>query len=149
MDKPIPNWLRYGLVFASVSFVANAVNLYLIDLDRLSSGSGGGLFGLEGGETVNGIIRAFCEQTSNTPRDEYCFIGEPGLFIPHHKEVHVSCVFTWDKPYAEHLVECWRAIGSKVKLGGPAYDDAGGDYVPGMYARKRHYIHIKRLPKQL
>lgn len=32
MDKPIPNWLRYGLVFASVAFVANAVNLYLIDL---------------------------------------------------------------------------------------------------------------------
>lgn len=85
---------------------------------------------------MNGIIRVFCEQTSNTPTDEYCWIGEPGLFIPEHKEVHISCVFTWDKPKAEYLAECWRTIGSKVKLGGPAYDDAGGEFVPGMYVRK-------------
>lgn len=85
---------------------------------------------------MNGIIRVFCHQTSNTPTDKYSFIGEPGLFIPEHKEVHVSCVFTWDKPKAEYLAECWKFIGSKVKLGGPAYDDPGDEFIPGMYVRK-------------
>lgn len=28
----IPNWLRYGLVFAAVAFVAAAVDLYIISL---------------------------------------------------------------------------------------------------------------------
>lgn len=46
-------------------------------------------------------------------------------------------MFTWQKNYAEYLAEQWRSIGSKVKLSGPAYDDSAGDFVPGMYVRKR------------
>lgn len=84
---------------------------------------------------MEGIIRVFCEQTTHTPTDDYCFIGEPGLFIPPHKQVHISCVFTWQKPQAEYLAECWRAIGAEVKIGGPAFDDPGGGFAPGMYVR--------------
>jgi len=32
MDKPIPNWLRYSLIFASVAFVAAVIDLYVISL---------------------------------------------------------------------------------------------------------------------
>jgi len=78
----------------------------------------------------------FPKVTNFTPRDDYSFVGEPGLFIPEHKEVHVSCAFTWDRPYVEYLAEQWKTTGSVVKLGGPAYDDASGDFVPGFYVRK-------------
>lgn len=72
------------------------------------------------------IIRVFPTQTSQTPLDDYTFFDGPDhLWIPEHDEVHVSCVFTWDKPKAESLAEAWSGK-CPVKLGGPAYDDAGG-----------------------
>jgi len=32
IDRLMPNWLRYGLVFAAVAFVAAAIDLYIISL---------------------------------------------------------------------------------------------------------------------
>jgi len=32
MDKPIPRWLRYGLVFATAAYLAAAIDLYIISL---------------------------------------------------------------------------------------------------------------------
>lgn len=80
------------------------------------------------------IIRVFPTQTSQTPLDDYTFFEEPGFFVPPHDEVHVSCVFTWDKPRAEQLAEAWTGK-IPVKLGGPAYDDPGEEFIPGMYTR--------------
>ena len=54
-------------------------------------------------EFTDGIIRVFCEQTNSTPTDDYVFIGEPGLFIPPHNEVHISCVFTWQRNHADRI----------------------------------------------
>ena len=78
------------------------------------------------------IIRVFPTQTNQTPLDDYTFFAEPGFWVPPHDEVHISCVFTWDKPRAEQLAEAWTGK-APVKLGGPAYDDAGGEFIPGMY----------------
>jgi len=59
-----------------------------------------------------------------------------GGYVPEHREVHVCCVFTWDKPKAEWLYSQWKEMTDKpVKLGGPAYDDPGQEYEPGMYVR--------------
>jgi hypothetical protein len=54
------------------------------------------------------IIRVFPTRTSNTPTDEYAFFDVPGLFIPDHDEVHISCCFTWDKPKAEYMAAQWE-----------------------------------------
>lgn len=32
MDKPIPDWLQNGLVFAAAALVAAVVDLYVVDL---------------------------------------------------------------------------------------------------------------------
>ncbi len=86
---------------------------------------------------MNGITRVFPRQTNCTPIDDYVFFGEPGLFIPDHNEVHICCIFTWDKPQAEKLAESWRKVSPVVKLGGPAYDDPSeGEFIPGMYVRQ-------------
>ena len=84
------------------------------------------------------IIRVFCRKTSYTPTDDMAFVGPPpGLFIPEHDEIHISCTFTWDMDYAEELAFQWEGVTNKpVKLGGPAYHSAADDFTPGMYVRK-------------
>jgi hypothetical protein len=65
------------------------------------------------------------------------WIGEPGLFIPDHAEVHISCTFTWDMDYCEYLLGQWQAYTDKpVKLGGVAYHSPVGEHIQGMYLKK-------------
>jgi len=64
------------------------------------------------------------------------FIGDPPLERPQADEVHVSCIFTWDKPKAERLKLAWGQYYPIVKLGGPAYEDHGDDFTPGMYLKQ-------------
>lgn len=84
-----------------------------------------------------GIIRVFPRKTSYTPVDRMAFVGEPpGLFIPPHDEVNISCAFTWDMDYVEYLKFLWEGVTDKpVKVGGPAYHSPATDFVPGMYVR--------------
>ena len=89
---------------------------------------------------MNGIIRIFPQRTSYTPVDDYVFIGLPPRewpeLIPEHEEVHVSCVFTWDKAYCEFLAHQWESATNKpVKLGGPAFGSPAGEFIPGMYIK--------------
>ena len=79
------------------------------------------------------IIRVFPHRTAQTPIDPLSFVGDPPLFRPPADEVHISCVFTWDKPEAERLRAAWAEHYRVVRVGGPAYDDPGCDFVPGRY----------------
>jgi hypothetical protein len=83
------------------------------------------------------IIRVFPERNSYTPDDDLVFVGFPPLWIPKHDEVHISCTFTWDMDYCEQLAIAWEAATDKpVKLGGVAFGDAGGEFVPGKYVKQ-------------
>lgn len=84
------------------------------------------------------IIRVFARKTSYTPEDDYCFYDVPPFpeLIPPHDEVHISCTFTWDKPWARELAYQWEAATDKpVKLGGPAFNSPADDFVQGMYLK--------------
>lgn len=83
------------------------------------------------------IIRAFPRRTSYTPDDDMVFVGyPPGLLIPPHDEVHISCVFTWDKPICEDLKLQWEMFTDKpVRLGGPAYGSPSASFTPGLYLK--------------
>ncbi len=89
------------------------------------------------------IIRVFPRRNKATPDDDMAFVGDPLLFKPEADEVHISCTFTWDMPEAERLAESWSKYYKNVKLGGPAYDDPGGDFIPGKYL-KRGYVITSR-----
>lgn len=82
------------------------------------------------------ILRVFPRRTSHTPKDNIAFVGDPPLDRPEADEVHVSCTFTWDKPVAERLKLAWGQYYPVVKLGGPAFDDPGDGFTPGMYLRE-------------
>ena len=81
------------------------------------------------------ILRVFPRRTNATPDDDLAFVGDPPLpaFRPEADEVHVSCTFTWDRHEAERLQHAWTLYYPNVKLGGPAYDDPGGEFVLGRY----------------
>lgn len=84
----------------------------------------------------------FPRKTSYTPEDSFAFIGAPppiSLFggIPQHKEVHISCTFTWDKPLCERIARQWEQVTkAPVKLGGVAYASPVMKFEPGQYIKK-------------
>lgn len=83
------------------------------------------------------IIRVFPSRTSYTPDDNMSFIGMPPLVIPAHDEIHVSCVFTWDREYCRELAYQWEGRTDKpVKLGGVAFGSPIDGFEPGLYVKK-------------
>ncbi len=94
------------------------------------------------------IIRVFPRKTKATPVDDMAFVGEPPLQLPEADEVHISVTFTWHKALAEHLAASWGQHYGCVKIGGPAYDDPGGDFEPGMYLKPGYVITTRGCPNR-
>jgi len=93
------------------------------------------------------IARIFPRKTKASPVDELCFFDiPPMLCLPEIDEVHVSIVFTYDIPRAEALAYQWETVGVPVKIGGPAYDNPGGEFIPGMYLKKGYLITSRGCP---
>lgn len=80
------------------------------------------------------MIRVFPRRTKATPVDLLVFCDGPP-FWRLEGGVSVSCAFTYDKPRAEVLAEQWSKDGYDVSIGGPAYDDPGGEFEPGLYVK--------------
>lgn len=91
------------------------------------------------------MIRVFPRKTKATPDDENVRFSEPGLF-DNPDDVFVSVTWKEDKSRGEQLAESWAAIGSKVLIGGPAYDDPGGEFEPGMYLKHGYIITSRGCP---
>jgi hypothetical protein len=58
------------------------------------------------------------------------------MFDAHEGDADISVVFTWHKKQAERMADAWRDWGWKVNVGGPAYDDPGGEFVPNKYTKQ-------------
>lgn len=86
------------------------------------------------------IARVFPRKTSASPSDNLAFFGPPTAYIRKLDEVHISTTFTYDKEKAEQLAESWFKICKNIKLGGPAYNDFGSDFIPGKYLEKGYVI---------
>ncbi|HNQ89810.1 MAG TPA: hypothetical protein PKM73_14420 [Verrucomicrobiota bacterium] len=63
-----------------------------------------------------------------------------------YDEVHVSVTFTWDIDRAVRLARAWSHVVPKVRLGGPAMGDPGGEFVPGRYLREGYVITSRGCP---
>lgn len=84
------------------------------------------------------IIRVFPRKTKATPDDSDVRFGEPSLFDEADKIV-VSVTFTWDIPKAERLAEAWKQV-APVEIGGPAFGDPGGEFIPGRFLKHGYTI---------
>lgn len=81
------------------------------------------------------LARVFPRRTTATPKDEGAFVGTPPLGVCHFDEVHVSCAFTYDIQRARGLARAWAPYCGTVRVGGPAFGDPGGEFVPGRYLK--------------
>lgn len=100
------------------------------------------------------IIRVFPRRTKWTPTDDWAFVGDPPLWILgsdgacKNTPVVVSCAFTWDIPEAIRLVRSWGRYFVDVDWGGPARNDAGGDFMAGRFLKEGVTITSRGCPKQ-
>jgi len=76
------------------------------------------------------VVPKITSMTPNNAISRPPLQGDP-IGVP----VDVSCVFTWDKKRAEELAYSWKEWGCPVSIGGPAYDDPGGEFIPGKYLK--------------
>jgi hypothetical protein len=86
------------------------------------------------------IARVFPRKTKATPTDELCFFDTPPMFMPEVDEVHISVAFTYDMKRAEWLARQWEVTGLPVKIGGPALNEKGGEFIPGRYIKQGYVI---------
>ncbi|MDD6211295.1 MAG: hypothetical protein PUB21_11905 [Bacteroidales bacterium] len=93
------------------------------------------------------ILRIFPTKTNATPFDEMVRIREfPGLF-DEADEIHISVAFSWDRKWAELAAKKWKYV-APVKVGGPAYNEPGGEFIPGMYMKKGYVITSRGCPNR-
>jgi len=92
------------------------------------------------------VIRVFPRRTKWTPKDDLAFVGDPPLIRPPEQPVRVSCTFTWDKEEALRLGRSWSRFYSDVKVGGPAFNDPGGEFVPGRFIKEGVTITSRGCP---
>lgn len=95
------------------------------------------------------IARVFPRRTNATPDDELTFAGPPPLLtLPEIDEVHISVAFTWDIPKAELLARQWEMVGVPVRIGGPAFNEKGGEFIPGRYLKFGYVITSRGCPNR-
>lgn len=95
------------------------------------------------------IIRVFPRRTRATPDDPMAVTGAPTRKILQEggfDEVHISVTFTYDIPKAEELAKKWEKTGVPVKVGGPAYGDRMGDFMPGLYVKNGYTFTSRGCP---
>lgn len=96
------------------------------------------------------IARVFPRVTNATPRDDLAFYDAPSMFLHETEidEVHISVAFSYDMKRAEWLANQWEGTGLPVKMGGPAYSERGGEFIPGMYLKKGYTITSRGCPNR-
>jgi len=91
------------------------------------------------------VIRVFPRKTTASPTDGLARFDLPTLWEHPADEVRVSVAFDCDKARAEQMAAEWRHVGP-VTVGGPAYDDPGGEFEPGMYLAHGYTITSRGCP---
>ena len=96
------------------------------------------------------ILKEYISQIS--PSYDYIIIdctGPPPCGeLPDISEVHISVTFTYDMQKAERLADMWSATGLPVRMGGPAFCEPGGAFVPGRYLKYGYVITSRGCPNR-
>lgn len=93
------------------------------------------------------IIRLFPRRTNATPDDQDVRVATTPALWDEADEIHISVAFTWDIAWAEWAAIQWKHV-AQVKFGGPAFNEPGGDFIPGMYMKKGYVITSRGCPNR-
>ena len=94
------------------------------------------------------IARVFPTKTKMSPTDPDIYFSHPKLNTPHYDEVYISVTFTWDIAKAKDLATQWRSFATIVRVGGPAFDDPGHIFIPGIYLKQGVTITSRGCPNK-
>ena len=108
------------------------------------------------------ILRVFPRRTKATPTDSLVYAPRstratlksvmeqcvPDMLVPDIDEVHISVAFSYDIPIAEKLYTAWTAVGVPVRMGGPAYGEPSGEFIPGRYVKEGYTITSRGCPNK-
>ena len=97
------------------------------------------------------MIRVLASKTKWTPTDDLSFYTNPPLFVRNWKKntpIWVSATFTWDIETAYSLARAWSLHFDNVQVGGPAFGDPGGEFVPGRFIKEGVTFTSRGCPKQ-
>jgi hypothetical protein len=85
------------------------------------------------------LLRIFPRKTTATPDDENVVINRYPDLWDNADQIHISVAFTWDIPLAEKLHREWSRV-APVTIGGPAFNEVGGEFESGMYLKQGYTI---------
>lgn len=77
--------------------------------------------------------------------------GAPTLFTNEYEadEVHISVTFSWDLDMGHRIADAWDLVfPGRVKIGGPAFNQRGGDFVGGRYLAPGYTITSRGCPNR-
>lgn len=90
-------------------------------------------------------LRIFPRKTKATPDDENVRFGLPGLF-DEADQILISVTFIEDIEKAENLYDSWKYVSSDIEIGGPAFDDYGNEFNPGLFLKKGYIFTSRGCP---
>ena len=93
-------------------------------------------------------IRVFSRRTNATPGDECAVVNRTPELFDEADRVMVSVSFKCDIERAERLAFQWQAVTKNVEIGGPAFGDRGGGFVPGRFIKKGYVITSRGCPNR-
>ena len=82
------------------------------------------------------LARVFPRRTSHSPTDQHAYFDAPDLYTPFYNMVDISVSFTYDIPRAEKLYKDWKHHTDSIRIGGPAFGQPSGEFIPGKYVKQ-------------
>ena len=93
------------------------------------------------------VLRVFPRKTNATPDDKNVIINRMPTLFDEADQIHVSVAFTWDIPRAEELAYMWQSV-APTSIGGPAFNERGEEFEPGMYLKQGYTITSRGCPNK-
>ena len=93
------------------------------------------------------IIRIFPRKTTATPNDDNVVINRMPELYDEADQINISVAFTWDIPRAEKLAYMWQSV-APISLGGPAFNQSGNEFIPGLYLKHGYTITSRGCPNK-
>ena len=93
------------------------------------------------------VLRIFPRKTNATPTDENAIINRNPNLFDEADQIYISVAFTWDIPRAEKLAYMWESV-APVSMGGPAFNEMGGEFEPGKYLKNGYTITSRGCPNK-
>lgn len=79
--------------------------------------------------------------------DENVIINQMPTLFDEADQVNISVTFTWDLPRAEKLYYMWKSVAPAF-IGGPALNEIGGEFEPGLYLKNGYTITSRGCPNK-